>query len=210
MKFEFGDVQLDEDTRQLRRKGAVVHLSPKGFDLLVTLIRERPRVLSKADLHARLWPQVFVSDASLAMLVAEVRAALGESARQPEFVRTVHRHGYAFQGHVRDLGETVGYWVVTDARQALLSAGENFVGRDPKLGIWLDSPSVSRRHACIRVDGDTVTLEDLNSKNGTFARDARVTGTTVIQDGDELRFGSIKVTLKAWSSDPTRSEAGGA
>jgi hypothetical protein len=186
VKFEFGDVQLDEDTRQLRRKGAVVHLSPKGFDLLVTLVRERPRVLSKADLHARLWPQVFVS------------------------VRTVHRHGYAFQGHVRDLEETVGYWVVTDARQALLNSGENFVGRDPKLGVWLDSPSVSRRHACIRVDGDTVTLEDLNSKNGTFARDERITGATVIQDGDELRFGSVKVTLKAWSSDPTRSEAGGA
>ena len=191
----------------MRRNGALVHLSPKGFDLLATLIRERPNVLSKADLHARLWPKVFVSDASLAMVVNEVRAALGESARAPGFVRTAHRLGYAFEGHVRDLSETVGYWIVTDARQLLLHPGENIVGRDPKMSVRLDSPSVSRRHARIQVDGGRVLVEDLDSKNGTFLGDARVTALTPVADGDELRFGSVKTTLKAWSADPTRTAA---
>ena len=97
MRFQFGNFIVDADSRQLLVGGAVTHLSPKAFDLLVTLIRERPRALSKADLHARLWPKTFVSDASLAMLAAELRAALGESARQPQWVRTVHRHGYVLE-----------------------------------------------------------------------------------------------------------------
>jgi DNA-binding winged helix-turn-helix (wHTH) protein len=207
---------VDDDTRQLLRDGAVVHLSPKALDLLVILIRERPRSLPKADLHARLWPKTFVSDASLAMLAAEVRAALGESARQPRWVRTVHRHGYAFQGSAREIpndaaraaGEAMGYWLVTSSSQIPLLPGENIIGRDPTARVWLDSPSVSRRHARIRIEGDHVTLEDLGSKNGTRAGDARVTKVMPLEDADELRFGSVRVTFRAWAADPTRSEAG--
>jgi len=206
----------DDDARQVLREGVVVHLSPKAFDLLVILIRERPRALSKAHLHGRLWPKTFVSDASLAMLVAEVRAALGESARQPLCMRTVHRHGYAFQASAREMagdaapaaGEGMGYWLVTSSRQIPLLPGENIIGRDPKARVWLDSPSVSRRHASIRIEGDCVTLEDLGSKNGTHLRNARVIGATLLEDPDELRFGSVRVTFRAWAADPTRSEAG--
>ena len=108
MRFEFDDVVVDAGSRQVLRAGAPVHVSPKAFDLLVALIRERPKVLSKEDLHARLWPNTFVSDTSLAMLVAEVRAALGESAREPRAVRTVHRHGYAFQADAREVRQTPG------------------------------------------------------------------------------------------------------
>jgi pSer/pThr/pTyr-binding forkhead associated (FHA) protein len=57
----------------------------------------------------------------------------------------------------------VGYWLVTPSRQIPLFAGENIVGRDPKARVWLDSPSVSRQHARILVDGDRATLEDLGS-----------------------------------------------
>ncbi len=213
VRFQVGDCLVDPAARQVLRDGASVHLSPKAFDLLVTLIRERPRAVSKADLHAQLWPKTFVSDASLAMLIAEVRAALGESARQPRSVRTVHRHGYAFQGSAQELPETargaaMGYWLVASARQIPLLPGENIVGRDPGARVWLDSPSVSRQHARIHVDCDRVTLEDLGSKNGTRAHDALLTAVTALEDNDELRFGSVRVTFRAWNTDPTRSEAG--
>lgn len=211
MRFEFGAFIVDDDARQVLREGVAVHLSPKAFDLLVTLIRERPRALAKADLHARLWPKTFVSDASLAMLVAEVRAALGETARQARCVRTVHRHGYAFQASVRegptDTRAEIGYWLVTPSSQVALVPGDNIVGRDPGVRVWLDAPGVSRRHACVHVERDLVTLEDLGSKNSTYANGSRVTTIVALEDGADLRFGSVQVTFRAWSEDPTRSEA---
>jgi TolB-like protein/cytochrome c-type biogenesis protein CcmH/NrfG len=54
--------------------------------------------LSKSEIHERLWPQTFVSEATLASVVSELRAALGDDPKTPRFVRTVHGHGYAFSG----------------------------------------------------------------------------------------------------------------
>jgi DNA-binding winged helix-turn-helix (wHTH) protein len=209
VKLQFGSFVIDDESRQLMRDGVPVHLSTRAFDLLALLIRERPRALKKEDLHARLWPDTFVSDASLAMLVAEVRSALGETARQPRCLRTLHRHGYAFQADARELTlATIGFWLVTDSRQIPLSTGANIVGRDPRAGIWLDSPSVSRQHACIRVDSGGATLEDLGSKNGTRARDELVTQVTPLRDGDDLKFGSVSASFHVWQVEPTRTEAG--
>ena len=210
MRFQFGDFIADDEARLLLHKGSAVHLSPKAFDLLLALLRERPRALRKEDLHSRIWPDTFVSDASLAMLVAEARAALGESARTPRYVRTLHRHGYAFQGPANELASAsqaeAGYWLVTGATQIPLLPGDNIVGRDPKARVWLDAPSVSRQHARIRINDDRVTLEDLGSKNGTRARDQRVTSLTDITNGDELLFGSVRASFRTWSADPTRTD----
>ena len=103
MQVGFGEFSLDTESRQLRRDNAERHLSPKAFELLRLLLEHRPRALSKAELHDRLWPSTFVSDATVTSLVAEVRAALGENARQGRFVRTVHRFGYAFKGTATEL-----------------------------------------------------------------------------------------------------------
>jgi DNA-binding winged helix-turn-helix (wHTH) protein len=208
VKLQFSNFIVDDEARQVFRSGTPVHLSLKAFDLLVALMRERPRAMTKAALQRHLWPTTFVSDASLAMLVAEVRAALGENARQPRFVRTVHRHGYAFQADAREASTpAVGCFLVTGSRQIPLATGENMVGRDPNTRVWLDSPSVSRQHACIRIEAGRATLEDLGSKNGTRARDERITGVTPLRDGDELRFGSVNASFRVWSVDPTRTEA---
>jgi DNA-binding winged helix-turn-helix (wHTH) protein len=211
VKLQFGAYIVDDESRQLIRDGVPVRLSTRAFDLLALLIRERPRALKKEDLHSTLWPDTFVSDASLAMLVAEVRSALGETARQPRCLRTLHRHGYAFQADARELTlATIGFWLVTESRQIPLSTGANIVGRDPRVGIWLDSPSVSRQHACIRVESGNATVEDLGSKNGTRARDELVTQVTPLRDGDDLRFGSVNASFHVWSVEPTRTEAGSA
>lgn len=202
------------------RSGTALRLSPKAFDLLLILIRERPKALAKSDLHARLWPKTFVSDASLAMLIAEIRAAFGENARHSTFVRTVHRHGYAFQADVCELPDvargavdlpnagstTMGFWLVTPSRQFALKQGENIIGRDPEARVWLDEPGVSRVHARILVDHDRAMLQDLGSKNSSQRNGARVTTAIAVADGDILRFGSVEVTLRASTSDPTRTE----
>ena len=102
MRARFGPFVLDSASRQLLREGRGVPLSPKAFDLLILLVENRPRALTKGELHERLWPDTFVVDANLSNLVAELREALEDNAREPRFVRTVHRYGYAFAAEVDD------------------------------------------------------------------------------------------------------------
>lgn len=217
MKVRFGVCVLDGDTRQLFRGAEAVHLSPKAYDLLRILIESRPRAISKTDLKDRLWPGTFVSDANLPVLVAEVRVAIGDDAHHPEFVRTVHGFGYAFSGTATDVPEvrTSGtppmsdYWVISEARYVQLVEGENIVGRESECGVWLGLPGISRRHARITVSGDTVTIEDLGSKNGTFLRGIRVTAPCPLADRDEIRLGSAIVTFRAaHPGDRTLTEKG--
>jgi DNA-binding winged helix-turn-helix (wHTH) protein len=208
VKYRFGDVTLDEDARQVLRADREVHLSRKAFDLLAALLRERPRALSKTHLHALLWPDTFVSDANLAMLVAEVRRAIGDDVRRPRFVRTLQRYGYAFHGDATEWprvrpcgtdGTTSKFWLIASLRQIPLATGDNVVGRDPHAQVWLDSAGVSRQHARITVDGDCVTLEDLESKNGTRVHGQPITAAVRLADGDLIRFGSIEVSFRVWT-----------
>ena len=97
MRVQFGRYVLDLASRQLLREDAVVHLSPKAFELLSILASDRPKALSKGDLQERLWPGTFVVEKNLANLVSEIREALGDDPANPRFIRTVHRFGYAFR-----------------------------------------------------------------------------------------------------------------
>ena len=96
MRTRFAEFTVDSDTRQLQGGGGDIHLSPKAFDLLCLLIEAAPKVVDKADLHARIWPDTHVVDANLNVLIGEIRRAIGDSAQHPTFIRTVHGVGYAF------------------------------------------------------------------------------------------------------------------
>lgn len=203
----FGEFTLDTESRQLLRDNAERHLSPKAFDLLHLLLENRPRALSKAELHERLWPSTFVSDATLSSLVAEVRAALGEKARRGRFVRTVHRFGYAFKGTATDLTPRTRVLdrlprchVVWEWGQVTLEEGEHLLGRAADVAVWLESPTVSRHHARMRVKGPGVTIEDLGSKNGTYLRGERLTKPSPVMDGDEIELGSVPVKIRVFDT----------
>jgi TolB-like protein/tetratricopeptide (TPR) repeat protein len=105
MRLLFGDCTFDSAARTLVRGGEPVRLSGKAFQLLELLLTARPNPIDKAALFAKLWPDTFVSEANLASLVKEIRAAIGDDARAPRFVRTVHRFGYAFSAPVTETPE---------------------------------------------------------------------------------------------------------
>ena len=204
MRIRFDRFTLDVGTRQLLDGSREVHLEPRAYDLLALLIRERPNVLSKSALQQHLWPKTFVAEANLSNLVAEIRAALGDRARAPRFVRTVHRRGYAFcgeamalSGHTASAAGQARCWLEWGRQRFPLSAGENIVGRDPDAQVPLDSSTVSRRHARLVLEPSGTRLEDLGSKNGTFRGDARVTAPVRLADGDIIRFGSLTLTFHA-------------
>jgi DNA-binding winged helix-turn-helix (wHTH) protein len=203
MPVRFGEFTLEIENRQLRHRGVERHLSPKGFDLLRLLVEHRGRALSKTELHERLWPATFVSDATLTSLVAEVRAALSENARRGRFVRTVHRFGYAFKEDAEDVarremlpGDDARAWIIWAWGQAALKDGEQLVGRDTDVAVWLESPSVSRHHARICVSETEATIEDLGSKNGTYVRGNRVLAPVPLDDGDEIRVGTMLLRFR--------------
>jgi hypothetical protein len=79
MRIAFDRFVFDTGTRELRRDGRPVDLTPKAFELLALLIANRPRVISKTELQERLWPDRFVVDKNLANLVSEIRDALGDT-----------------------------------------------------------------------------------------------------------------------------------
>ena len=172
----FGAFCLDLPRRQLVRGAEAVHLTPKAFDLLALLIGEAPRVVTKPELHERLWPGTFVSDATLVSLVKELRRALEDRDPHRPIIRTVHRVGYAFCSPTEIApphAPRISHWLVVQGRRVVLQPGETVIGRDPLSTVCLDSAGVSRRHARIVVEEARVLLEDLGSKNGTMLGDAR-------------------------------------
>jgi len=201
MRGAFGDFVLDLESRELWRAGEPVHLSPKAFQLLELLVRQRPRAFSKSELLGQLWPDTFVVEANLANLVGELRQALGDDSRKPRFVRTIQRFGYAFRGDAPDLpprvpaGRAVCRLEWRGGRTDLAD-GEHVLGRDHDLELRFDSSSVSRRHARIRISGDEAVLEDLESKNGTFVAERRLSSPVRLADGDEIRLGSIPLIFR--------------
>ncbi len=197
MQVHFGDWRLDPEARQLFRGTEAVHVSPKAFELLKMLVERRPRALSKAELHGAIWPGTFVSDASLAQLVSEIRAAIGDDAHEPRFLRTVHGFGYAFAGEAADVrarrpkqqGDGIICWLRVDNRDIDLHEGENVLGRDSAATVRLDSLRISRYHARIVLNENQAILEDLGSKNGTFLRGERIAEPARLQHGDQIRVG---------------------
>jgi DNA-binding winged helix-turn-helix (wHTH) protein len=216
--LRLGEFTFDAATRQLTRGDRDIHLSPKAFELLKVLVDHRPRVVAKDELFRHLWPDTFVAEVNLASLVGEVRDAFGDAARQPRFIRTAHRVGYAYCGPAAPIDahkavDTASFcWLLRDGQRIPLGAGVNILGRDED-GIQIDSPTVSRRHARISITGIQAVIDDLGSKNGTFVGGQPLAGTVSLHDGDEIRTGSVvfrfRMTLPkgataTWSPPPDR------
>ena len=212
MSYRFGPFVLDYGTRQLLRDNTEIHLSPKALELLVALIENRNRAMSKAELQDRLWPLTFVEETNLAGLVAEIRRALGDSASDPAFLRTVFRFGYRFVGEVDGEPETPPPAVhgprpclIFDDRQMPLMEGANVIGRAPETTIRCEASGVSRHHARIFLANGVARLEDLGSKNGTYVGDLRVTSVQ-LSDGDEIRLGNARMIFRVEPPlDPTET-----
>jgi DNA-binding winged helix-turn-helix (wHTH) protein len=201
MRIRCGECIFDAVRRQVRRGDEPVHLSPRAFDLLALLIARRPRALSKDELLTALWPRTFVTEANLAGLIAEIRRELGEDAREPRFLRTVHGFGYAFSdGSARAADEDAVFRLVWGAREVPLAEGENLLGRDPDTAVPIDDATVSRHHARIVIDGGSARLEDLASKNGTWLGGRRIASSELLSDGDQIRVGPATLTFRSFAA----------
>lgn len=208
----FGQFAFDRDQRRLSREGQPVHLTPKAFDLLMLLVDAAPRVLTKSELHAALWPSSFVADVTLTGLVKELRRALDDRDRDSPVIRTVHRVGYAFCASLDQASAAANAlcgWLVIGDQRLPVTCGEHVVGRDPAVAIWIDHDTISRQHARLVVTaaGDA-RVDDLGSKNGTWIGAARIAPSALLRDGDAIRFGQVTAIWRVPAAlAPTRTQA---
>ena len=195
MRIRFDDFEFDN--RRLSRRGSAVALTPKAAQLLDALIAAAPAPVAKEELYDRLWHGVVVEQGNLHNLISELRTALGDDDHTT--IVTVHRTGYTFAARI----VTVGPRLEIGDNSIGLSEGENVIGRE-----LLGTPDASRHHARIDVDGAQISIEDLNSKNGTFVNGKRIEKQTMLQDGDQIVFGRTPALVRMVDANaPTMTAA---
>jgi DNA-binding winged helix-turn-helix (wHTH) protein len=201
MRIRFGECTFDAVRHEVRRGADAVPLSPRGFELLSLLVASRPRALSKARLLDALWPRTFVTEANLAGLVSEIRRGIGDDAREPRFLRTVHGFGYALSdGALGKADEDSVFRLVWGLREVGLAEGENLLGRDPGAAVAIDDATVSRHHSRIVIHAGRAALEDLGSKNGTWLGGLRIASSERLADGDGIRVGPAALTFRCFAA----------
>src|SRR6202045_4935335 len=100
MTLGFGDCEIDLERRELWRAKRAVHVEPQVFDLLVYLVQNRDRVVSKDDLIASVWKGRIVSESTLTSRINATRTAIGDNGKDQKLIRTVARKGLRFVGSV--------------------------------------------------------------------------------------------------------------
>lgn len=204
--FHFGDFELDIAAFALRRNGGNVRLEKIPMEALVLLVENAGTLIDRGRIHAALWgSDVFVDrDAAINTAIRKIRQTLDDDADAPQFVETVVGKGYRFIAPIerRDTVEQrqlPNYCVRRGTHAFMLENGENLLGRDPAARVYLNHPSVSRRHARISIASNRVVLEDLNSRNGTFLDGRGIESATELHDGAVIGLGPITLTFVALS-----------
>src|SRR5205085_757881 len=101
VQFIFADHTLDTDLRELRRGTEAIAVEPQVLDLLICLVENRNRVVTKNDLIRSVWNGRVVSEATLSSRIYAARKALGDTGQIQRLIRTVQRKGIRFVGEVR-------------------------------------------------------------------------------------------------------------
>jgi DNA-binding winged helix-turn-helix (wHTH) protein len=218
MAYRFGPFVYDPVSRGLLHGGVEIALTHKSRELLLLFLHNPGRLLTREQIIEKVWPDVAVTDDALRFQLTELRKAFGEEGG--EFIRTIRREGYRWEEPVRaaanrpvlvardDTGERLAprYRLVLETREVQLLDGENVVGRDADAALWIDHSSVSRRHARVVVVDGKVTLEDLESKNGTHLNGKKIQRRTTLKDGDEVRIGPETMVFRSLSPGTTQTE----
>jgi len=212
--FHLGAWLVEPTLDRISCDGRIVRLRPRAMDVLACLAIEAGKLASKHNLIDAVWRTEFVSEHALTQVISELRAALGDDARNPTYIENIPRRGYRLVAAVTPVAVSV-----PPAREASLpfklqgeggdhplSQGANIIGRTDA-DISIDRTEVSRCHARIVVQGTTATIEDLGSKNGTYVNGERLQQPALLASGDEIWIGRSVARLRFLvEGEPTMTE----
>src|SRR2546421_3526777 len=103
--YRLDGVEIDPSRVCLKRDGQERHLRPQTFQVLLYLLDQRERLVTKEELISHVWRDTAVTDNALEQCLAEIRKALGDDSRHPRFIKTVPRAGYRFIGLVEEVSD---------------------------------------------------------------------------------------------------------
>ena len=138
----FEDCSVDRHRRELRRGGSLQHVEPQVFDLLLFLIDNRERVVSRDDLLTSVWHGRNVSESTLASRINAARRAVGDTGEQQRLIHTIHGRGFRFVGTIRETAERVA---LVDCVAMAPAAQAKFGVPDRSSNPLTDAPTRSRR-----------------------------------------------------------------
>jgi TolB-like protein/DNA-binding winged helix-turn-helix (wHTH) protein len=101
LKYQFTEFEIDLSQQELRRLGQAVHIEPQVFDLIVHLVRNHERIVSKDELIETIWNGRIISEAALSSRINGARRALGDNGNDQALIRTLHKRGFRFVGNVQ-------------------------------------------------------------------------------------------------------------
>jgi TolB-like protein/DNA-binding winged helix-turn-helix (wHTH) protein len=104
LRYRFAEFEIDISQQELRRKGVSVHIEPQVFDVIVHLVRNHDRVVSKDELIDTVWNGRAISEAAFSSRINGARRVLGDNGTDQLFIRTLHRRGFRFVGDVQAVG----------------------------------------------------------------------------------------------------------
>jgi TolB-like protein/DNA-binding winged helix-turn-helix (wHTH) protein/Tfp pilus assembly protein PilF len=104
--YEFGDFRLIPGEELLLKDGTPIALTPKAFQTLFLLVKQRGHLVQKEELLNSIWGDAFVEEQAAAKTISAIRNALSEDSRKPEFIQTIPKRGYRFVGQVRETEAT--------------------------------------------------------------------------------------------------------
>ena len=201
MKLRFGDLSFDGRRRLLYRGASPVHVSSRAFELLALLLERRPEAVAREEITEALWPGGDAQPGGLASVVSELRQGLGAPASGSPWIRTVHGFGYAFDGEAHELPRSPRHVLFRGLQHVELAPGGNVLGREKTAAVRLGHPSVAHEHARIVVTDDRAELEDLTRSGSTFRGGEAVGGRVVLEDGDVIGVGEIRLTYRILEGD---------
>ena len=213
--FQLGEWLVEPMLDRISRGEQIVQLRPRAMDVLARLAQQAGELVSKRQLIDAVWRTEFVSEHALTQVIAELRAALGDNARNPSYIENIPRRGYRLVATLTPIespeptatGPSPPVRLEGDEGAFQLAQGTNLIGRTAVAAIHVDRAEVSRCHARIVVEGEVATLEDLGSKNGTFLNGQRLRQPARLADGDEIRICRSAARFRfVVSGEPTATE----
>jgi len=202
LNFRFADFEINVARQELRRAGAIVHIEPQVFDLLVHLIRNRDRIVSKDELIDVIWQGRIVSEATLSSRISAARRALGDSGNDQSLIRTLHKRGFRFVGGVDEDNSAPTAIAVEKASPGAVEEAANVVPTDEPPALPGGSSDAAGNHAMLHAarGAGAAPAENRTASNGRQgARNLRFATAVIV-------LASLSVSAAWWllsSSSPS-------
>ncbi len=189
MVLAFGEHRLDIDRRELHRGGELVDLEPKAFDLLVFLVRNSDRVVSRNELLDAVWDGRIVSESALTTRLNAVRRGLGDDGATQRLIRTFTRKGIRFVGQVMEIADPA----ISDKPSIAVLAFQNMSG-DPEQEYFADGMVEEITTAIARCPGLFVIARNSSyaykGKSVDVKQTARELGVRYVLEGSVRKAGN--------------------